>query len=333
MNGKKLNTIIALSLTILGIIAGVSLINSPQNINEKAAAATSLYLTPNIQEVNLGTSFTNIVTIDSGENKITGIDLELNFDPSIMHIDEVKPTSELVNFNTVIKNEIDNTDGIIRYTAFTFNKDLAISGKLGLLTIKGSAPSNGTQGTFKIEFSETSIIIATNEAQNVISSISNAEIKIIGGVPNSCGGTCGSNSNCQSNYFCFEGYCRNPACASDSSCNCTAATATAKATAIPTIKAVVKPTAKATVKPTTAPIKGGTETSNPMYSNSPKPVIEFNTIAPDTVTTDDLKNNVWSDFSKYILGMLAFVILAVLTFLGIRNYRKNKTHILPPTNI
>jgi len=334
MNGnkKRLNTIIALSLTVLGIIAGVTLINKPQNINEKAAASTSLFLTPNIQEVNLGKSFSTIVTVDPGDNKITGIDLELNFNPSVMHIDEVKPTSELINFNTVIKNEIDNTDGIIRYAAFTFDKNLAISGKLGLLTITGSIPNNGTQGTFKIEFSDSSIVVATGEGQNVISNISNAEIKIIGGVPNSCGGTCGSNNNCQANYFCFEGYCRNPVCPSDNSCNCTVsqtATPTTKATA----KATVRPTARTTAKATAVPVKGGTETSGPMYSSSPKPTIEFKTTAPNTVTTDDLKNNVWSDFSKYIIGMLIFIAIAVLSFLGVKNYNKNKTHILPPTNI
>ncbi len=30
------------------------------------------------------------------------------------------------------------------------------------------------------------------------------------GEPNSCGGTCGSNSNCKDGLFCFEGFCRNP---------------------------------------------------------------------------------------------------------------------------
>jgi len=30
------------------------------------------------------------------------------------------------------------------------------------------------------------------------------------GTPNECGGTCGSNFNCQGGLFCFEGFCRNP---------------------------------------------------------------------------------------------------------------------------
>lgn len=40
------------------------------------------------------------------------------------------------------------------------------------------------------------------------------------GDPNSCNGTCGSNYNCQSGLFCYQGYCRNPSCQSETSCGC-----------------------------------------------------------------------------------------------------------------
>ena len=59
------------------------------------------------------------------------------------------------------------------------------------------------------------------------------------GTPNSCGGTCGSNSNCGNDLYCYNGYCRNTSCPSDTDCVCPTtsptATATAKAsTATPT---------------------------------------------------------------------------------------------------
>jgi hypothetical protein len=65
--------------------------------------------------------------------------------------------------------------------------------------------------------------------------------------PNSCNKTCGSNSNCQSGLYCYSGYCRNPLCASDSSCGCGTKTAT--------------PTATATAKATTKAATGGTQTT------------------------------------------------------------------------
>jgi hypothetical protein len=39
------------------------------------------------------------------------------------------------------------------------------------------------------------------------------------GEPNSCNGTCGSNSNCQSALYCYKGYCRNPQNPESTSCN------------------------------------------------------------------------------------------------------------------
>ena len=49
------------------------------------------------------------------------------------------------------------------------------------------------------------------------------------GEPNSCGGTCGSNSNCASGYYCYNGYCRNPSCPEDTDCVCPGSTTTTSA--------------------------------------------------------------------------------------------------------
>lgn len=57
--------------------------------------------------------------------------------------------------------------------------------------------------------------------------------------PNTCGGTCGSNSNCQSSYVCYQGFCRNPSCTGDTDCVCNGTpgpTASGSATpAVPTL--------------------------------------------------------------------------------------------------
>lgn len=40
------------------------------------------------------------------------------------------------------------------------------------------------------------------------------------GEPNYCGGTCGSNYNCQGGFFCYQGFCRNPQCVNELDCVC-----------------------------------------------------------------------------------------------------------------
>lgn len=152
------------------------------------------------------------------------------------------------------------------------------------------------------------------------------------GEPNFCGGTCGSNYNCQANFFCFEGFCRNPICASDTDCVCNPVTSPSTTPIVS-----VKPSSKSTPiqsGPTITPLpKGGIETAYPDPVSTKLPIIEFQTTSPNTTTTDDLKNRVWIDFSKYLVGVGLFIVLAITTFLFFQNHRKNKTHIMPPTNI
>ena len=54
------------------------------------------------------------------------------------------------------------------------------------------------------------------------------------GPANSCGGTCGSDNNCASGFYCNNGYCRNPNCPSDTDCNCATPTPTSTSVATST---------------------------------------------------------------------------------------------------
>ena len=51
--------------------------------------------------------------------------------------------------------------------------------------------------------------------------------------PNFCGGTCGSNLNCQPGYFCYQGFCRMPSCQDSVDCICRGATPTPVAKTTP----------------------------------------------------------------------------------------------------
>lgn len=59
------------------------------------------------------------------------------------------------------------------------------------------------------------------------------------GTPNACGGTCGSDTNCQSGMVCYitsgtTGICRNPSCLTSTNCACATPTPTPIALATPT---------------------------------------------------------------------------------------------------
>lgn len=96
------------------------------------------------------------------------------------------------------------------------------------------------------------------------------------GVPNTCGGTCGSHNNCQAGLFCFDGFCRNPQCKETANCSCV----TQATTPTPTTKPIIKPTpevAEYTPAPLTKP-KTITEKKiydldleKPIPTSAPKP--------------------------------------------------------------
>ena len=91
------------------------------------------------------------------------------------------------------------------------------------------------------------------------------------GEPNSCGGTCGSKYNCGANLYCYQGFCRNPVCPSDSDCVCATPTPTPKATPkktgspkpTPTMEIVyLSPIATATPEEDTSGVSSGSPEVN-----------------------------------------------------------------------
>jgi hypothetical protein len=71
---------------------------------------------------------------------------------------------------------------------------------------------------------------------------------------NTCGGTCGSDSNCQSDYTCYNGFCRRPACPESENCVC-APTPPPASTPTPTATPRI-PSGSATPTPPALPASG-----------------------------------------------------------------------------
>ncbi|EKE05036.1 MAG: hypothetical protein ACD_19C00426G0058 [uncultured bacterium] len=153
------------------------------------------------------------------------------------------------------------------------------------------------------------------------------------GEPNFCGGTCGSNYNCQANYFCFEGYCRNPICSADTDCLCNVATPTPVTT---TIKPAIKSNSES---------KGGTATSKPTTKSSTKPTPTYtsgitknlqNSSEPLLRTTDDLKapeNQFIAKYAIYIFSAFILIVISTIYYAIKKKMTNDIPHIMPPTNI
>ena len=233
MTTKKTILYITYAIAIIGIIAGVILVGNRQILQKDAAPLTSLLFNPSSLGVIRGKNFTVNSKMNSGANIITGIDIELDFNPAAIQVASVTPTNSLSNFTFIVKNEINNNLGKIRYIAFTTDKTLGISGNIDLLTISGSVPASATAGSYQISYGSLTTLAAVGEGQNAVLNKTSAVVNVSLPTPVPTASP-------------------SPTIAPTIRPTATA-TATATATSVPTIKPTSTPTVKPTVTPTVTP--------------------------------------------------------------------------------
>ena len=168
MKKRIIFSIFGVLVLIGGLAAGLILIQKNQDIREKAAPASSLSILPSSQIKNPGQSVNFSVKIDTGANNVTGVDIQIKFDPSAIQIAQIQPASALSSFTNVIKNQIDNTAGKAYFAAFTLNSSQALNGSFDILNISGTIPDSAVNGSYQISFDPATSASASNEGVNVI---------------------------------------------------------------------------------------------------------------------------------------------------------------------
>ena len=362
-NVKALTALAVFFFVAAGVLATGYFIKAPTNVRQEAAAATNLSIAPVKQTLGTGQDFTFSVNMDTGNNKVTGIDLILNFDPQVLQISSIQRGSGITALNNTLRQNFDNTGGTISFATFTLDKSLAVNGSgVEVLNIKAKTTPGANFGNSLITFDPSTAISATSESQNVLAGGIPGTITIANvtssptptatptphitptptpapGQPNSCGGTCGSNLNCASNLYCYQGYCRNPSCGWSTDCSCNSTdTPTPAPTSAPT--ATPKATSKGsrTVAPTATPspivvVMTPTPTPNNFWQNvfnsqSPTPV-PSPTLEPVAETVTPAKT---FDLLPWIIGSLVVaglaVIMIVVGILKESGFHRNKPPVI-----
>lgn len=180
---KVILSVLAFLVLAGGIVAGVFLVQRNQDIREKAAPATSLSFIPSSVTKNPGQTVNLTVNADTGENKITGIDIEVSFDPDVIQLSEMSalPGISPLTANIIKNGVIDNTAGTARYAAFTINRDAAIFGNLDMLSLVGTITNSAVSGSSEVSFTTLTTISAVDEGVNVIVNKSSATINVSSG--------------------------------------------------------------------------------------------------------------------------------------------------------
>jgi hypothetical protein len=178
MNRKSLIGIVGFFVLFAGIIAGTYLVSQNQDFRERAAPATTVYISPATQTKDVGETFNFSVNMDTASNQVTGVDIRLKYNPSLVEVTSIEKGFGITVLNTEINNLIDNTSGKISYAIFTVNKDNAITGSgVEILKVSGKIKA-GASGTASITFDAGTVISGVSEGQNVITGTTPASIII-----------------------------------------------------------------------------------------------------------------------------------------------------------
>lgn len=127
------------------------------------------------------TSFMSDVQIVTGKNKVTGVQLEIKYDPALLGTVDIIPGDFLQNPTELLK-KIDTEEGIISYALGTENEGLSGKGVVATITF---VPRTGVRGETAFEFLSKTTVVAENADQAVLKEMSGLEFTLGSNTPTS----------------------------------------------------------------------------------------------------------------------------------------------------
>jgi hypothetical protein len=273
-------------------------------------AAPRIYFSPDNVTPDDNVDLNINLQIDTENKTAFGADAVINFPSSDMSV----RVSNGGFFDTF---EYSNSNGKLEIHGYFASTPKSGTGTFAVITL--NSPKTSGTGTMSFSCSEnlndTKILDTNGNNFLACSSLNTLNITFTAtgyAEPNTCGGTCGSNYNCNAPLYCFNGFCKNPDCPNDFTCGC-------KAT--PTPSASVKPKSK--VVPTPEIVMLTRATPLPTF----KPTV---TASPSA--QPDMGKEVGIDFK--LIGILSGAAAIVLFILSKLLDKKNRPpKITPPTEV
>lgn len=162
--GLVILTIVLLALSLTARNSGSLPIIGNNDGSNETIAFTSLSISEDVRVAEAGGYETDVI-INSGENQITGIQLELTYDPRVLTDVDINPGSYFTN-PTVLQKEIDETNGTIKYLLGTTAGSEPVTGEGPVAVI--SFNKTGDEET-SIEFSTNTLVTDGRYAESVLS--------------------------------------------------------------------------------------------------------------------------------------------------------------------
>lgn len=290
----------------------------------KAFAAPRIFFDPSSKSTTTATQFDINVNIDTDSQDTFGAEAVISYSGNDLEVKSISNGSFFPDFNSAF----DSSKIVIRaYSSSPLDYKKG-SGIVAKITFLAKTTTSATASFVCGGASDTQILSSTGTNILSCSSLNQFSLAITtssGGddinnnpstsEPNYCGGTCGSNSNCQSGLYCYIGFCRNPSCPSKTDCSCTSLTYVQS-----TAKPIIKPVATTKVSPTPQVI------TLQEYS-TPSRIVEETPM--EKVTEENMQETF--NINKFLPYIGAILFLVILISLILKSKKKKIEQITPIT--
>lgn len=173
MSKRTIILIVVLLLVTAGLLA-IALAPKKAPTPEKSAPGTGA--TPDYAHSVLSIAqpvltpagtYSSSVSIDTGSNQVTGVQLELSFDPTKLQIVDIKPSTFFPTAAELGVKKIDNVNGTISYALIAGIGKAGVSGS-GDVAVITFRQIGKTGDTAELKFEAKSLVTAAERAESVM---------------------------------------------------------------------------------------------------------------------------------------------------------------------
>jgi len=301
------------------IILSVFLFLTSLALAKTSFASPRLFLDPASISIPKNSDFDIKLTIDVENNSVFGAEAILIFPSSDIDIKNISSGGFFTDFSHAqitgrleihgfFSSPYDSKSGSGTFAnlIFTAKKDLGS----GVISFVCTGGENDTQilNTDGINILSCGVLNQSNLTYIAAGAGATASPTPTQDEPNSCGGTCGSNYNCKAEFFCYQGYCRNPACQTDTDCVC--------------------PTAKPAAKPKTASSSPTPQAVELLAYTPPNPSPTASATATPSPAAEEKRGIKIAGYVLWGLGLVAIIIVFWIIIRALKN-RNNPPKITP----